>query len=302
MGDLLMSDWYKIATPPIISDYLEDLHNPYIRNNINKSTQIIVYHGTSSKRLAEILIHGSLDPEISGSDNFKSYKESSKGIFVTTSATGFIGASMYAYHAGSNEETGDGGDEVVLELSIPWYWIEEDPDDTRISEDAQKNDLGKTQGVVRRPINVKRIKNILVYNSILNGIIPNPSDNILENRSTQWMPIGKFLDVVRKNIDSLPEEYGIMVDRSKGLSRKEGYEDREQIVAEKLLGLVHTFFSPGDYSFDQVLAWVFQQKNIYIPKREMIEKFLKDMPAGDESAWDNLLSNGYTFEDIYNQY
>jgi len=300
-----MSNWYRMAAPPIISDYIEDLHYKDIMRNLDKTTQIIVYHGTTSKRLAEILIHGSLDPDISGSEGFKSYKNSSEGIFVTTSATGFVGASMYAHHAASDEETGDGGDEVVLELSIPWYWIEEDPDDTRILENAQKNDLGKKQGIVRRPISVKRIRNVIVYNDFLNKIIPLPTDNIFD-KATQWMPIGKFLDVVRKNIDSLPEEYGIMVGSSKGLSRSEAYEDREHVIAVKLTGLLHTFFDPQDYSYDQVLAWVLQHKGKYIPEREMLEMFLKDMPAGEgETAWDKLQSEdneGYTINDIYRQY
>jgi len=295
IGVFGMFHWYKTALP-ISSDWLQDLHHPGIRENLDKTQQIVVYHGTSSKRLVNILAHGSLDPAISGSPEYKSYLSASPGIFVTTSPTGFIGAGMYAYHATSNEENGDGSDEVILELVVPWYWIDQDPDDTRITEQGETNDLGRIQGIVRRSISVKRIRNIVVYNKELREIIPYQPNEIFERTMTKWMPIGKFMDVVKKNVDSLPEEYRQMIGHSKGLSRSDNYTDIEEDVAVKLLELVQTFFYSMDYSFDDTFAWVLANKNLALysyNKRDVIHKYLKDI-----GVWEELEDQGYKIDDI----
>jgi hypothetical protein len=290
-----MSNWYKKASP-ISSDWLQDLHHPGIKENIGNQ-QVVVYHGTSSKRLFQILAHGSLDPSITEKEEFKSYQSSSYGIFVSTSATSFMSAGMYAFHAAEHEETGDGSDKVVLELVVPWKWIEEDPDDTEYI-DGERSDLGKTQGVIRRPISVKRIRNIVVYNDVLKDLIPSESDDILEGERTRWVPIGNLMDVVKKNKDILSEEYQQMSFFSKGLSRTDPYTDREEEVALKLLTLIQTFLDPTDYSFDDSLSWVLSNKDLIYDQRGMLEKYLRDF-----GAWETLTEEqGVPMDTLYEYY
>lgn len=132
---------------PLEPDSWTSLHSPQVRE-LTKGRDVIVYHGTSSKKLAKILAHGSLDPAIS--ESHKTFKESSPGIFITKQFGGLMGAEFYAHvssEGGSDKERapGDNSDAVVLELIVPLNWIEADPDDTRFKESGEINDLGADQ-------------------------------------------------------------------------------------------------------------------------------------------------------------
>jgi hypothetical protein len=250
-------NWYKKAMP-INADYLNNLHDPRIREHLDPKTEIVVYHGTSSKKLANILAHGSLDHSISGLEEYKSYQGASPGIFVTTDATGFQGAEMYGHHAANDDEEGDGGDPVILEMVVPWVWIEPDPDD-------KHEHLARRQGVINRPISIKRIRSMKIKNSILSQEIPTESSNFFDMTSTQWLPIGKMIDVISKMTQAgyeLGEEYYMMVNnRPKRLSRQDPYEDREGRLATNLSSIMANFFSIDQGVYDKALAWIFQNKN-----------------------------------------
>ena len=267
--------WYKKIkiSMPIPSDHLLDVHNKDLRKVINKNTQIIVYHGTSSKKLAQILAHGYLDPKISSTDEYKSYSDSSPGIFVTTDGFSFMGAGLYGWHASSHEEMGDQGDSIILELVVPWNWINPDPDDL-------KEDLARRQGVINRPISIKRIRSIQIRNLTIAGIIPYSTDDTFDRDATKWMPIGKMMDIISKLIKNgyeLPEEYYQMVNnRPKGLSRSEPGEDMEGKLAQGLINIIHQFYSIDSVSYDQALIWVFQNKNnLYGNALDLIKDFIR---------------------------
>ncbi len=230
------------------------LHSQQIRE-LTKGRDVVVYHGTSSKKLAKILVHGSLDPAISG--GHKTFKESSPGIFITKQPGGLMGAEFYAYissEGGSDKERtpGDNSDAVVLELIVPLNWIETDPDDTKFKESGEINDLGADQGIVRRPLNIKRIKTVLLKGLEVSKIVP------------EWTPIGIAIDKISKAIKSgkqLPEEYILMSgQKPKGLSRQETYYDIEEKVAKGLTNLHDNWFSPDYKVHEAALVWVLKNK------------------------------------------
>jgi hypothetical protein len=226
------------------------LHSPQLRE-LTKGKDVIVYHGTSSKKLAKILAHGSLDPAMAG--GHKTFKESSPGIFVTKQFGGLMGAEFYAFvsseGASDKERTpGDNSDAVVLELIVPIDWIKQDPDDTRISESGEINDLGADQGIINRPLNIKRIRSVLFKGPEISKIVP------------EWTPIGIAVDKIAKAIKSgaqLPEEYMAMAgQKPKGLSRQKSYVDREGRIAEGLHHLHDNWFAPNYKIYDAALIWV----------------------------------------------
>jgi hypothetical protein len=292
------NNWYRLAMP-LPTDYLRNLHDPDLRKNVPPERELIVYHGTSTKKLVYILSHGYLDPDISSQDEYRSYNGSSKGIFVTTSAKGFTGAELYAHHSSSMQgadegQSGDGSDPVVLELIVPIGWIQQDPDDTRIDlETGQMNDLGKMQGVVQRKISIKRIKNIYLKNEQIAEYHGLNSQEFFDQGMTEWMPIGIFLDrvikLIKKGVD-LPEEYQQMAQmiRPRGLSRSDAYEDVEHKIVEGLMMLIATFFEPNLVSYDQILSWVFQNKiNYYDNAAKVIESFFVQF-VGQED-WEKMV-------------
>lgn len=148
--NIQLMNWLQKIAMPFSSESWDNLHGHPLGDRL-----VYVYHGTSSGKLLKALQHGSLDPQKS-SEN-KSWQASSPGIFVARSY-GFFSASMYAYHAANDENTGDQTQPVVLMLQIPYSWIDYDPDD------VPKDKLYNTdQGVVRRPIPIKNIVGILYF-------------------------------------------------------------------------------------------------------------------------------------------
>lgn len=285
---------------PIIPDYLEDIHSPELRKSVPPNTPIIVYHGTSSRKLANILSHGSLDPNISSQPEYRSYENSSPGIYVTISSSGFFGAELFAWHAAKSESEGDGSDPVVLELNVPLGWIDPDPDDSRIVDD-QRNQASKTQGRILRPINIKRIRGIQVKNSDLAQRVPYGSDDIFDRDKTKWMPIGRFLDLLSK-IPILPPEYEKMVsNRPPGMSRSETYEEQEQRIADKLVQLYQTFNSidpaaNGLAPFDAALVWVYNNKNnLWGNALSSVSSFFEYMNPGSFEYYENTAGGSEYF-------
>jgi len=51
----------KIAVP-ISSDYIEDIFSEPLRATIPATTNLLVYHGTCTNKLKDIISHGGLDP------------------------------------------------------------------------------------------------------------------------------------------------------------------------------------------------------------------------------------------------
>jgi hypothetical protein len=257
-------NWYKISSP-IDTDWIEDIHE--VKKNIPDDREVIVYHGTSSKKLAGILSHGSLDPSVSGGAEFKSFEGASPGIFVTTQLGGFTGAELYAYHSSSDEERGDGSDKVILELQIPLSWIEGDPDDTRMFTNEEgveeMNQLGKQQGVVSQPIPISRIKGATIYNDALVEAIGGIERSTFSSGNTEWMPIGKLISLMSDNAESLSGEYKDIASVG-GLSRNDYKKDREQVFADRVIDFLHTFVNPADVNYDKVLSWSFNNyQNAY---------------------------------------
>jgi hypothetical protein len=225
------------------------LHSFEVRE-LAEGKDVVVYHGTSSKKLAKILAHGSLDPAMSGGN--KTFKESSPGIFVTKQPGGLMGAEFYAFissEGGNDKERtpGDNSDAVVLELIVPLDWIETDPDDTRFQEGGKMNNLGEDQGIVHRPLNIKRIRSVLLKGSEVSKIVP------------EWTPIGIVIDKIAKAIKSgaqLPEEYAAMSgQKPRGLSRQQAYYDIEERIAKGLVNLHDNWFSPDYKTHEAALVW-----------------------------------------------
>lgn len=145
----------KIAVP-ISSDYIEDIFSEPLRAIIPATTNLLVYHGTCTNKLKDIISHGGLDP--SKSAEGKTWAESSPGIYVTTKITGFSSsAEFYAHKAAKTH----GGDPIILEMSVPFGLIEMDPDDAKILEETQSmNEAGKVQGIVLETIPISKITKV----------------------------------------------------------------------------------------------------------------------------------------------
>lgn len=298
-----MYNWLQKISMPLSSDYVGDLFR--IKSFAPKNTKISVYHGTTSKKLANILQHGSLDPTVSNLPEHKSYKDASPGIYITTSL-GLGGAELYAHHAafglGNSEDKGDGSDPLVLELIVPVAWIEPDPDDSRLTHEGKPNEASRSQGRILRPISIKNIRQVMISNSILSKIIPNERDDFFSQFNTAWFPIGKMLDAIKKAIRSgveLPEEYYQMVNqRPKGLSRNETFQDMEQDMAEKLVTVHDTFldssYDVSESTFDRALEWVYKN-GIYGNATAGIQSFLNSFSP---NAWNDAIK-GWGRSDNY---
>lgn len=253
--------WYKRVTADALNtDYLSNIHDKELREGVPPKTDIVVYHGTSMKKLLGILQHGSLDPAIS--KDKRNYDNSTIGGIYVTISFGFFSAEMY-----SNKSAEDGSDGVVLELVVPLGWIEQDPDDTRHDEKGEMNDLGKKQGIVRRPIDKRRIRQIKVHSQAFAQASPSPNNDFFSKSWSNWMSMADFYSLTRKLAKQkipLPQEYGALVGLNlKGLSRQNAPIDLEQTVAEQLLTLWNTIFDIGSLNFEKVLGWVYKNKNVY---------------------------------------
>ena len=270
----LANIFHKVAVP-IDTAYVRSLHSEDLREATGKK-KVIVYHGTSSKKLALIVQHGSMDP--AQAKDYVNWDSVSPGIYVTRNLEGFTGAWMYAHHAAKQ-----GGDPVVLELTIPLNWIDIDPDDTHHNEAGDINDLGEDQGVVRKPISIKNIKGVQFQGSEIGKIKPQNRDALFERDKTKWMPIGVALRLIAKHVQSLPEEYQQMVSPlPKGMSRQLSYEDIENKYASAMESFYSSYIgSPGDRfngrSTNEVaLIWLLKNKNaLYQNAQNALEEFGK---------------------------
>ncbi len=283
------TNWLQKIAMPLIPDYMVDLFR--IQRAAPKGTKVSVYHGTTSKKLANILQHGSLDPDISGTQEFKSYQNASPGIYITTSL-GMSGAEMYAHHAANGLETsthiekGDGGDPLVLELVVPIHWIEPDPDDSRTDDEGKPNQASMEQGRIMHSIPASAIKQVMINNTTLAEHEPSGRSDLFSENQTKWLPIGIMMDTISRlvaNEADLPEEYYQMVgQRPRGLSRQEPREDIEQEVANKLSAFHDTFFSFTSGTFDSALEWIYQNKgSIYGDAISGLLGFLAHMGRDD---------------------
>lgn len=278
---------YRIAFP-LYLDSVSHLHHPEFRKAIPPNTQVIVYHGTSSAALASMLQHG----QLSWQAERKNYPNTTPGVYVTTSP-GFFSAEMYGHKSTETQ----GGDEVVLELQIPLGWIVPDPDDTRIDEQGNMNDLGRKQGMVTRPISVKSIKQLKVHSDELAPVFRQDAVQDAPDIMgywTPWMPVGKFLDSIARAIKkgiSLPQEYAMMVGaRPRGLAKSPAPESREQELANELLSLYHTMIEinlEGEVSdYDKTLWWVHRNKfSGWEPALKVIQPYFTEL--GGQGAWDH---------------
>lgn len=151
----------KVAVP-IPSDYIDNIFSKPIREIVSPKTNFLVYHGTCTSKLKDIISHGSLDPGKSAEG--KTWENSSPGIYVTTKLTGFSSsAELYAHKAAKIH----GGDPIALELSIPFGSIEMDPDDSKVLEESQElNEAGKVQGRVMQAIPVGKITRVYEFGSM----------------------------------------------------------------------------------------------------------------------------------------
>jgi hypothetical protein len=276
----LLSKWAAISL-----DRVMNIHDPDVKRYIGDRT-VIVYHGTSSKHLANILRHGSLDPAISRSEKFRSYEGSSYGIFVTAKLGGFTGAELYSHNA---TEKG-GGDRVILEIFVPMSWIDLDPDDTRYVN-GEMNDLGANQGIIRKTIDIKRIKSVVFDGEAISQIDPAGGGNIFDRYKTKWMPLGtaimEMVKLAGRGVE-LPEEYKVIAGlHLKGLAKSEYKEDIKNIYASKLEELHHTFFDPaslinGKTVGEVALLWLFSKRNALYQNAEVALKdfFNNEVGAG----------------------
>jgi len=253
--------FYKLAVP-IDLTYVRNLHDTEFREAAKKK-KVTVYHGTSSKKLALIIRHGALDP--AQSKDYTNWEDVSPGIYVTRQLEGFTGAWLYANRAASQ----DGGNPVVLELTVPLNWIDIDPDDTRHDEAGKINDLGENQGIIHKVINIKNIKGIQLQGKEISKIKPQPSSGIFETDKTEWMPIGVALRLIAKNVGTLPEEYQQMAAPiPKGMARQMASEELENKYAEAMDIFYSTYIgSPtdrfGGKTVNEVaLIWFMKNKNV----------------------------------------
>lgn len=286
-----LDTFVKLAVPFDASE-LNSLHDPEVRAALS-GREVVVYHGTSSKRLAKILQHGSLDPD--RSNEVKVHDNSSPGIFVTKNPTGFTGAELYANIAAQNPEKGDNSDRVILELVIPIDWILPDPDDTKYDEQGNMNDLGRSQGIVTKSVNVKRIRNVLLEGQQITQVAPAgyEESNIFDRYKTEWLPVGVMLDKIRKAIKAnveLPEEYYEMVStRSRGLSRSAPASEKEEQAARGIINMYDNVFQPGGLSHDKVLLFFLNNPNLLYSSAESTLKLVFDsLGVGWEEMVDGL--------------
>jgi hypothetical protein len=274
----LSSYFWKLAVPFEALEF-ESLHDKELREVIKKD--IIVYHGTSSKKLAKIINHGSLDPTMS--QNFKTYENASPGIFVSKREGGLIGAEMYA----NISSQGDKSDPVLLEIVVPFHWISEDPDDSRHDESGNLNHLGKAQGLINQPISIKRIKRVWAQGEEINEIAPSKDKGDFFDRSkTAFIPLGVFLEKIKKAVragQNLPDEYYEMVNMNiKGLSKSNPTIEREQVIAKGLENFFHNYYEVKDV-YKEALLTVLNSKTT--DANSIIQEFLGKL--------------GEDFEDVY---
>lgn len=228
------------------------LHDTKLRK-LMKKRKVLVYHGTGVNKLAKILKHGSLDPNVSGQNENKTYSNSSPGIFVTLNPGWTNGAETYV--AKNMDESG--GDGVLLQLEIPLEWIHTDPDDTRVDELGNINQLGKYQGVVPRPISIKNIREVKFFGSAAGKIF----GGLIES---DWMTIGNALDKIAQKAkkENLPDEYlNLISGRPKFLKRRPAQIDREQELAQKLGALWGTFNDPYHKDNEKFLLWLLEHNS-----------------------------------------
>lgn len=286
---LKLSSVFKKFAVPFEASEFENLHDKYYKDNLKKD--VLVYHGTSSKKLADIIEHGSFDPKISFEN--KVHDNASKGIFVTNKDEGFTSAEMYANNASVVDDKGDGSNPVVLELSIPIQWIEQDPDDTRFDEKGQMNEWGKTQGMVSRSIPIRRIKRVWMQGPEVGNVAPSGRDGIFEKGKTEFMPIGKLLDKIKKSIENgadLPEEYHKMVNvRPKGLSKSEPTIETEQMIAKGFENIYHTYYEFDNNIYEKALKFIL---NSGLNNPDLLGSFLRqqgksinDIPYREQPRW-----------------
>lgn len=290
----LAGKFLRLAVP-FESGLLESLHDPDLRAALTKQS-VIVYHGTSSKKLAKILQHGSLDPETS--QEFKTFPEATQGIFVSKRIIGF-GSSAELYANVSAER--DGSDPVILELVIPLSWIQVDPDDTRLLEETKELNLaGKAQGMVTRSINIKHIKGVILQGKQINQVAPGEQSGIFDSNKTQMLPIGVMLDKIKTAIKKgiqLPEEYHEMVNlRPRGLTRHPPPSELPEKVAMGLTNLYDNIWAPGGTApsgrpiYDEALLYILRNPHqIYGSAISAIQGFLEKIGESyqilEESGW-----------------
>jgi len=289
-------NWLEKICMPIIPDQIEDIHHPEFRKAIPPKTPIIVYHGTSSAKLSRIIQHGSLDPAISGQAENKSYSDASEGIFVSIQATGFGGAELYAWHAAQHESDGDGSDPVILELEVPLEWIDTDPDDSAVV-DGNRNQASKIQGRVLRSIDIKRIRQLQIKNNQLASRVPYQGENIFDRDKTEWMPIGKMMDLIQKT-PGLSKEYQQMTKptRPRGLSRCEPLPEYEQKVSDGLF-MLYSIFNAGPDSngmYDASLVWAYSNKNVlHGDAMSAVQSFFEYMKPGSFEYYNESAPDEY---------
>lgn len=239
---------FKLAVP-IEADYIHNIHDPSFREAVGER-ELIVYHGTSSKKLSKILEHGALDASI-GKD-YKTYPEASHGIFVTTKYAGFLSAELYARTSADS----DGSDPVILELVLPLKWIGIDPDDMRELEGGEINQAGRVQGMVSKPISLNRIKKVMLQGDAIGKIAPAGLPGIFDANKTEWMTLSQAMKLIKKNKEDLPEEYEEMAGLGRRLNRMEIKKDVEDIYAEKFAILNNTFFETSYDVRERALVWL----------------------------------------------
>ena len=280
----------KLAVPLDPHEW-ENLHSPQMREIVPKGREVIVYHGTSSKKLANMMQHGSIDPTMAAEN--KTYEDDSPGVFVTKQPTGFGGAELYANIAAQHKEMGDGSDRVILELVIPLDWIQNDPDDTRYDEKGNINQYGANQGIVTRPIEMSRIRSVMFQGDKIGQAVPGASNDMFEKDKSEWLPIGTMMQRIKDRVHGLPEEYSVMVQNSQGLSRQEPKIDVEDKIAEGLTMLHNTFFDPSRAGVrESALAFAFKNSP-YAPAMETVHKFFTELGEDIEYFTDNVGHSSY---------
>ena len=279
--------FYKVAIP-LNPEGWESLHSKRIKD-IASNKEVIVYHGTSSKKLAMILEHGSIDP----SAKSKTFDNSSQGIFVTKEIGGFNGAELYANISAQHEEKGDGSDRVILELIIPLSWIQPDPDDTRYDEQGNVNSLGANQGIISQPIKVSRIRSVMLQGDEIGEIAPSGNSGMFDSNKTEWLPIGVMMKKIKNNPHGLPEEYSTMIQHSKRLSLKEPSIDKEDELAEKLTILHNTFFDPYRRDIREKALEFTLTNSPQSPAKESILKFFNQIGENTEDFTNNFENSQY---------
>lgn len=272
------------------TDYIENMHHPELKGMPAKS-EIVVYHGTSIAKFAAIMRHGSLDPQISQSK--KNYEQVTTGGIYVTINPGFGSAELYAHQSSANDKS----DNIVLEMVVPYNWIEHDPDDTRIDEQGVMNSQGRTQGIIRRAINIRRIRQVKALNPVLSQAAPSKDGNPFNRLWTQWMPIAKFYKLVQKAVENgqLDENYKIFAGGTyPGLSRKGPKIDSQQEFAERLACLLNTHFDMNLVNFEKILVWAYKNQNAaFGPAVNGTNTFLEAMQPGLSKRFQEEVQQDY---------